>query len=105
MTTSAPSSARRRATARPSRFAAPVTRATCPCSDSPDFLPYFIIFEPETVAHSRRTGILACLLSSVFLNQLSRGQTRLSVLPYNHLDAGGRMNLDLLAIAAHPDDV
>src|SRR6267378_48988 len=86
MTTSAPSSARRRATARPSRFAAPVTRATCPCNDSPDFPPHSIIFEPETVAHSRTTGILAC-----------------STL--QSLDAGGRMNLDLLAIAAHPDDV
>src|SRR5229473_6713841 len=82
MTTSAPSSASRNATARPSRFAAPVTRATCPCNDSPDFFPYSIFFEPETVAHSRRDRH-SCL-SSFLLLKLYTGQTRMSVLPYNH---------------------
>src|SRR5229473_7558018 len=103
MMTSAPSSASRNATARPSRFAPPVTRATRPCKEDSGFLLYSIICEPETVAHSRRTGIPACLFS--FPAKLFRGQTRMPVLTYNHHYSGGRMNLDVLAIAAHPDDV
>src|SRR5713226_3299308 len=99
MTTSAPSSARRSATARPRRFADPVTRAMRPCNDSTDFLPDSIVFEPETVAHSRRTGIPACLLSSP-INFAEDRQECLSYLTI--LKAGGRMNLYLLAIAAHP---
>src|SRR6266436_2900579 len=57
MMTSAPSSASRNATARPSRFTPPVTRATRPCKEDSGFLLYSIICEPETVAHSSTTGI------------------------------------------------
>src|SRR5712691_2952245 len=102
MTTSAPSSARRNPTARPSRFAAPVTRATRPCNDSTDFLPYSIIFESETVAHSRRTNILACILSSSTNSRSTDKNVRPTL---QSQAAGGPMHLDLLAIAAHPDDV
>ena len=49
MITSAPSSARRSATARPKRFADPVTRATRPTKDSPLFTDDMT--ENDTIAH------------------------------------------------------
>src|SRR5260370_33150964 len=52
------------ATPRPRLCQDQVNITTRPCNDSTDFLPDSIVFEPETVAHSRRTGIPACLLSS-----------------------------------------
>src|SRR5271157_732257 len=79
MATSAPSAARRRATKRPIRLAAPVTRAT----------------RPESL-----------LSSGMDQSHNSRGKG--STTPARiatRARRGEAMRLDLLAIAAHPDDV
>jgi len=68
----------------PQPFRAPVTRATCPCNDSPDFLPYSIIFEPETPYRHIPLGqaFLPVLLSSSI--NFTEDRPGMSVLPYNH---------------------
>src|SRR6266850_3258105 len=102
MTTSAPSSANRTATARPIRFAAPVTSATRPCKAPSGFASFSIMFESVTVTHSRRTGIPACPLYFPLTSQRTDKNVRPTL---QSQAAGGLMHLDLLAIAAHPDDV
>src|SRR4029077_16711331 len=117
----APSAARRRATARPMRRPAPVTRATCPESFT----------ESQNVTQSgaanpRRPAKLATALgnrrSSMRYNRAARtefepakahhsvddsGRLRRSsqTEPFGRFRGGGAMKLDLLAMAAHPDDV
>src|SRR6266852_1195488 len=79
MMTSAPSAARRSATARPMRLAAPVTSATRPCNAS--------VMSNGKVAQDSQKW----LSHQGVLESARRG--------------GASMKLDLLAIAAHPDDV
>src|SRR5712664_2133910 len=98
MTTSAPSSASRSATARPSRFADPVTRATRPAKDSPLFADDII--ENNTTAYKLQNS-----LEFVARLHSARVPTTPSAKLLESAEAGGPMNLDLLAIAAHPDDV
>src|SRR5579864_8901367 len=89
----APSLAKRRATARPRRFPAPVTRATFPwrgrtfAGSVEDILPRNN--SNKKVAHSTWSSI-----------------RREGAPCYNRREHEGEaMNLDVLAIAAHPDDV
>src|SRR5208337_332195 len=77
MATSAPSAASRRATKRPRRLAAPVTRAT----------------RPDNLFSS---GMDQCH------NSTGKGSTTPAKIT---MVRGEAMKLDLLAIAAHPDDV
>src|SRR5215470_1991132 len=78
-----PSSARRRATARPRRLPAPVTRATFPLNR----------FSMRQTYHTRTRSL-----------RLTRHQRRVTLTIPRHAN-GAQMTLDLLAIAAHPDDV
>src|SRR3989442_2107722 len=95
-TTSAPSFASRKATARPSRLADPVTSATRPFSGTSLFADGGMI-EDDTIAHK------AAKISRA-LHRLAPHVMQTIESPRDARDGGG-MNLDLLAIAAHPDDV
>src|SRR5260221_80558 len=100
MTTSAPSSANRTATARPIRFAAPVTSATRPCNGAPDLA----IFPSNTNLrlYYIRVQQTSPPVLPLFRSTLPRTDKNVPPTLQSHY-AGGLMHLDLLAIAAHPD--
>src|SRR6266404_4288737 len=95
MTTSAPSSARRSATARPRRFADPVTRETCPAKD--------MLFFADDMTANDTTARQAAEPLPPFARCRRANMPRVELI--ESTATGGVMNLDLLAIAAHPDDV
>ena len=74
---------------RPMRFAPPVTNATCP------FNACSAICAPFGLRRHLSTALAP--LTTAFDHALD--------LAYNRSFSGGAMKLDLLAIAAHPDDV
>src|SRR5438094_2204778 len=96
MMMSTPSSARRSATARPRRFADPVTRATLLLSDS------LLCWDAGIMAENDNIPTPGRLRRSRWPD---RGLTSPKIKLIESAGDGGRMNLDLLAIAAHPDDV
>src|SRR6266851_5785185 len=93
MTTSAPSSANRNATARPNRFAAPVTRATRPSRESRFCGVGSVMAQDDTIA--TKCPPFTCVTARSASQRIQP----------DRMGGGGGMNLDLLAIAAHPDDV
>src|SRR5437879_13121124 len=72
--------------ARPMRRPAPVTKATCPWRFTP---------RQQSNTESRNPGAGAVRI---------RRRCRAHALQSGRLNSGGAMKLDLLAIAAHPDD-